>query len=137
MSTSINSSGVTFPDGTTQTTAVSGTGVPSTYTGVGSTIAAISSYAAAINPGDTISGAYLFYITFSTSPNYYNTFTPQQSPAGDRRNQTTSFTSGYYTFNNIGTGTWLMVGGQRTVATAYDPCAAGSLMAYALFRRIS
>lgn len=136
MPTSINSSGVTFPDGTTQTTAASG--FPSTYSGVGSTIAAISTYGAALSPGDTVSGAYLFYITFAGSVgNLYNTFTPQQSPAGNRVNQTTSFTWGGYTFNNVGTGTWLMVGGQRTNTPVYDSCSATSVLPYALFRRIS
>lgn len=133
MPTSINSSGITFPDSTTQTTAVSGTGVPSTLTGVGSTVIAMASYGSAVVVGNTVSGAYLFYV----SNTIYSGIYPGLNPGGNRVNATSSFSASGYSFINVGVGTWMNVGFSGYPAAQYDPCSAVTSFNAGIFRRIS
>lgn len=136
MATSINNSGITFPDSTTQTTAA--TGVPSTLTGVGATIIMYSTYSGNVSVGSTLSGSYLFY----ASNNYLNTWGAIEV-SGNRVNATSTFVANIaaiannVTFTVLGVGTWMVVGGHGTPATTYNSCSNNTTISLGIYRRIS
>lgn len=135
MAITVSGSTITFNDGSTQSTAASGTGVPSTLLGVGATNLFVSSSSSSIATGNTLSGSYLFYVSTANGLNTY------VFPSLNRVNATATFTT---TFNgatgtaySVGTGTWMCVGFGASPAASYDSCNNGTYMYSTLWRRIS
>lgn len=136
MAITVSGTTITFNDGSTQSTAASGTGVPSTLLGVGATNILASSYSSALSVGSTLSGSYLFYYSININ-NPGNII----QPSGNRVNATSGFST---TFNGapgtatvVGTGTWMLVGYAGLSACFYDSCNNQTNMNTTLWRRIS
>lgn len=155
MSITVSGTAITFNDGTTQTTAASGGGLPSTYTGVGSTIFAVSFYnGGTISPGGTVSGSYLFYTDIllgtqvtSGTYGYGPGGTIRIGCVGNKLNQTASFTSKNiyliasptYNWTTVGVGTWMNVS-HFLINTPYitsDCCNQYTTPVQTVWRRIS
>lgn len=136
MAITVSGTTITFNDGSTQSTAASGTGVPSTLLGVGATNMLACSYGSTISVGSTISGSYLFY--YSTNLN--NTGNIVQV-SGNRVNATSTFSALFGgvsgTATSAGTGTWMCVSYAGMNASNYDNCNSATNMNTSIWRRIS
>lgn len=136
MAITVSGTTITFNDGSTQSTAVSGSGVPSTLTGVGATNLFAMTSSTAVTVGNTLSGSYLFYIGITVG-----SVGDVPNPSGNRVNATSTFTTTFGGATNtatcVGTGTWMCVGFATARGVTHDTCSNTTAMNVSLWRRIS
>lgn len=137
MAITVSGTTITFNDGSTQSTAATGTGVPSTLTGVGATNLFAMTYGTTVTVGSTLSGSYLFYLSFTNTAQGSASVGDVPSPSGNRVNATATFTFTGGTATSVGTGTWMCVGYTPVRYAQYDNCNAYTVMSVSLWRRIS
>lgn len=95
---------------------VAGAVVTTDALAIGSSAILAMSNTTNLTPGGTISGTYLYFSTNSVAGTGLIT---SLVISGDRRNATSSFTSGY-TYNNAGTSTWRYLGPTPLAGASYD-----------------
>jgi hypothetical protein len=131
MASTLNGTGVTFSDGTTQNSA--------------STFGAIGTYAilfrtSTVNgfANQTVSGSYLFYVSSQPAGNVPSITGPTYV-SGDRRNATSGFTTTNNSANSITmanlAGTWRYV--STSPGSAYDGCMGFTFLNGTILVRVS
>lgn len=127
MAITVSGSTITFNDGTTQSTAFTGSSIPA-INAVGTIQAMLVTYgtdSSALRLGDTVSGSYVFYASAGYNQGSNFGFVENSGQSFTLYNRTTSFT-----FTGTGgstwvptSGTWRVIGGGVNYGSRNEGCA--------------